>query len=84
MVQFEMIAALNNWSERTKALELATSLRKTALWVLTDLSDDTRYDFQTLVSALSTRFEPEDQAEMFKAQLRNRRRKKTESIPELG
>ena len=84
MVQFEMIAALNNWSERTKALELATSLRKTALGVLTDLNDDTRYDFQALVSALSTRFEPEDQAEVFKAQLRNRRRKKTESIPELG
>ena len=84
MVHFEMIAALNNWSERTKALELATSLRKTALGVLTDLSDDTRYDFQALVSALSTRFEPEDQVEVFKSQLRNRCRKKTESIPELG
>ena len=78
MVQFKMIAALNNLSERTKALELATSLRKTALGVLTDLSDDARYDFQALVSALSTRFEPEDQAEVFKSQLRNRRRKKTD------
>ena len=83
-VQFELVAALNGWDEETKALELATSLRGTAQSILADLDPDKRTDYQALVSALSARFEPEHQADMYLAEIRTRTRLKSESLPELG
>ena len=83
-VQFEMVASLNGWDEGTKALELATSLRGTAQSILTDLEPEKRIDYTSLVSALSARFEPDDQADVYLAQIRSRTRKKSESLPELG
>ena len=79
-VQFELVAALNDWDEETKALELATSLRGTAQSILADK----RTDYQSLVSALSARFEPEHQADIYLAEIRTRTRLKSESLPELG
>ena len=83
-VQFEMIAALNGWDEVTKALELATSLRGNAQSILTDLDPDRRSEYASLVSALSARFEPDDQADVYLAQIGTRTRKKSESLPALG
>ena len=83
-VQFEMVASLNGWDEETKALELATSLRENAQSVLTDLDADRRTDYQALVTALTARFEPDDQADVYLAQIRTCSRKKSESLPELG
>ena len=83
-VQFQLVAALNGWDEETKALELATSLRGTAQSILADLDPDKRTDYQSLVSALSARFEPEHQADMYLAEIRTRTRLKSESLPELG
>ena len=83
-VQFELVAALNGWDEETKALELATSLRGTAQSTLADLDPDKRTDYQSLVSALSARFEPENQADMYLAEIRTRTRLKSETLPELG
>ena len=75
--QFDLVAILNGWNEETKALELATNLRA-------DLDPDQRYHYESLVSALSARFEPDYQADMYLAQIRNRTRQKSESLPELG
>ena len=83
-MQFQLVAALNGWDEETKALELATSLRGTAQSILADLDPDKRTDYQSLVSALSARFEPEHQADMYLAEIRTRTRLKSESLPELG
>ena len=83
-VQFELAAALNGWDEETKALELATSLRGTAQSILADLYPHKRTDYQSLVSALSARFEPVHQADMYLAEIRTRTRRKSESLPELG
>ena len=83
-MQFQLVAALNGWDEETKALELATSLRGTAQSILTDLDPDKRTDYQSLVSALSARFEPEHQADMYLAEIRTRTRLKSEPLPELG
>ena len=85
-MQFQLVAALNGWDEETKALELATSLRGTAQSILADLDPDKRTDYQSLVSALSARFEPEHQADMYMylAEIRTRTRLKSESLPELG
>lgn len=83
IVHFDMIAELNYWTDEVKALELATSLRGSALSVLSDLRPEYRYSFRHLVSALSARFEPENQTEIYKTQLKCRIRRKNESITEL-
>ena len=82
--QFELVAILNGWNEETKALELATNLRGSARSILADLDPDQRYHYESLVSALSARFEPDYQADMYLAQIRSRTRQQSESLPELG
>ena len=84
LVQFELVAAINNWDETEKAFELATSLRGPAQSVLTDLRPEMRVNYLHLTSALSSRFQPENQAEMYRAQMKNKLRGKNEPIPELG
>ena len=82
--QFELVAILNGWNEETRALELATNLRGSARSIIADLDPDKRYHYESLVSALSVRFEPDYQADMYLAQIRNRTRQQSESLPELG
>ncbi|CAG2242323.1 unnamed protein product [Mytilus edulis] len=56
LVQFELIAAINKWSDLEKALELATSLRGSAQSILTNLRPEMRTNFVQLTAALfSTR-----------------------------
>ncbi len=84
LVQFQMIAEINNWDSRTQALELATSLRGQAMGVLTDLDPEQRESYGSLVAALSARFEPSNTAEIFRAKLKGRVRGKTETLTELA
>ena len=65
------------------ALELAGSLEGAAVAVLSDLQPYERIHYPTLVRALMNRFEPINQNQLYKAQLRSRCRKSGESIPEL-
>ena len=83
LVQFEIAAEMNRWSPKQKAMELATSLVGQARGVLSDLSSSERTDFSALVRKLTLRFEPVDMVGMYQSQLRSRRRKRNESIPEL-
>ncbi len=84
LVQFEMIAEINNWDNRTKALELATSLRAQAMGVLTDLEPVQRENYDSLVAALASRFEPSNTAEIFRAKLKGKVRGKLEPLTELA
>ncbi|CAG2188204.1 unnamed protein product [Mytilus edulis] len=84
LVQFELIAAINKWSDLEKALELATSLRGSAQSILTNLRPEMRTDFVQLTAALASRFQPENQAEMYRAQMKSKIRGRTEQIPVLG
>ena len=79
ITHFELVAELNQWSDHVKAMELATSLRGLAQSVLTELSPRNRHDYQSLTNALEARFEPTNQAEMYRAQLNNCLRKRDES-----
>ena len=83
-VQFEVIAELNGWDYKTKSMQLAASLRGDARTVLGDLEAVKRHDYISLESALKARFQPENQTEVCRVELRNRRRKKDETLPELG
>lgn len=84
LVQFEMVAELNEWDDYTMAMTLATSLRGTAQSVLGDLDDHQRHDYESLVACLNQRFGPEHQTEMFRAILHNRTRQPRETLPDLA
>ena len=84
LVQFNMTGDLNHCDERTKAMELATSLRGAAQTVLSDLRPEQRTDFDQLISALTARFEPTKQTELYQAKIEGRLRKKSKSVQELA
>ena len=84
LVQFNMVGDLNRWDEETKAMELATSLRGAAQTVLSDLRPEQRRDYQQLVCALTARFEPTNQTELYRAQIKGRLRKRSETVQELA
>ena len=84
LVLFNMLADHLNWSNGQRAINLAINLRGTAQSVLSDLSPAQRGDFTALVSALSARFEPIHQSELYRAKIKSRLRQRGESIPELA
>ena len=83
IAQFEMLAQLNHWTEVEKATLLVVSLRGAALPVLSNLPADCRNNYRALVTALENRFGAAHQAELHRMKLRNRTRKRDESLAEL-
>ena len=79
-----MTGDLKYWDKRTKAVKLATSLRGAAQTVLNDFRPEQRTDFDQLISALTARFEPTNQTELYHAQIKGRLRLKSESVQELA
>ena len=79
-----MLAELNHWTEQEKAAHLAISLRGPALTVLTNLPEEQRSDFSALAAALKNRFGNNHQAELNRAHLRGRTKKRDETLPELA
>ena len=84
LVQFEMIASVNKWDEGAKAYELATSLRGVAQGIVTDIEPLRRLDYNYLVSALTSRFEPVNQVNMYKVQMNSLYRKSGQTLPEMA
>ena len=82
--QFELVAELNGWDGRTKAIYLAASLQGPARATLGDLDPSKRKDFSALIEALESRFGSKHQTEMYRAQLRCRTRKRDETLPQLA
>lgn len=84
LVQFEMISSVNRWDNDMKAYELATSLRGIAQGIVTDIEPVKRLDYDYLVSALTSRFEPVNQVNMYKVQMNSFYRKPGQALPELA
>ncbi|MES9880090.1 MAG: hypothetical protein ABW185_04335 [Sedimenticola sp.] len=84
LIHFEMVAEFNRWNDATKAFELALCLRNDAQVTLSDLTPNERKRYRTLVAALSSRFEPEDQSELYRSELKNRSRRRDEQLTELA
>ena len=84
LVQFELAAHANKWDKATSAVLLACSLRGSAQTLLSDITPDVRYDYDLLVTVLTNRFEPENQCEIYKAQIKQRIRKRDEPLTELA
>ena len=84
LVQFELIAEMNCWDQSAMAIELAASLRGSAVAILSDLQPSERRNYGQLVFALKTRFEPDNQTQLYRAQLKTRIRRNNETLPELA
>ena len=74
---------MNGWVDEEKATFLATWLSGNATLVLSNLSNQDRRDYLVLVAALTSRFGVMQQAELARAKLKNRLRRKGETLPEL-
>ena len=81
---FEACAELGHWSEDDKALYLAVSLRGQAQSILGDLAGGVPKKYNELITALNERFSPPNQMELHRAQLRERKQRASDSLPELG
>ena len=55
-----MMVEFNKWDDRTKAFELGLSLRDDAQVTLSDLKPQERKNFKSIVTALTSRFEPKN------------------------
>ena len=84
VTQFEIVAEINQWDGPDKAAFLATSLRGPALTVLSNLPSESRVDYPSLVAALESRFGNKKQSELHRMKLRNRVRRRDETLPELA
>lgn len=81
---FEACASINQWTMEQKGLFLAVSLRGQAQGVLGNLPDDRQQHYSVLIKSLEDRFAPPHQTELYRAQLRSKRQKAGETLPELG
>ena len=81
---FETCADVNEWDDVEKARFLIVSLRGPAQQVMGDLTSAERKDYGILINAIKRRFNPDRQTELYRSQLRTRKRNVNESLPELG
>ncbi|VDI54332.1 Hypothetical predicted protein [Mytilus galloprovincialis] len=84
LTQFNLLAELNDWDPKTKALLLASSLSGSARAILNEITDGELHNFECLVNALKSRFGSINRSEVFRAELQTRVRFKNESLPELA
>ena len=81
---FDVCAELNGWSTAEKGMHLAVSLRGRAQAVLGSLPDGEKCNYRLLCRSLEERFLPPNQTELYRAQLRERRQRASDALPELG
>jgi len=67
-----------------KALKLATCMTGVARGILADLRHEHLESFDSLVQILTSKFEPKNQCEMYRAQVNSRMRKPRESLVALA
>ena len=84
LAHFDICTEINSWTLAQKASYLALSLRGSAQEVLGNLNSDQKINYQLLVKALQRRFDPQNQVQLYRVQLRCRRRMSNETLPELG
>ena len=84
LVYFEQLAEVYGWDHPTMAVVLGLSLRGDARSVLASLSLAQRRDYAVLRDALTQAFRPTQQIYLYQAELKNRVKKPSESLSDLG
>jgi hypothetical protein len=83
LIKFRMVAEYNRWDSIDKIAHLKCALTGAASQLLWDAPGAEKPTFDRLVSKLIDRFGSADQRELYITQLRTRRRRQNESLPEL-
>jgi hypothetical protein len=84
LIQFEMIAEINEWDNEECGLHLATSLLADACDVLKLIPSELKRDYMSIQKALLERYCPEGREAMFTVELWNRVCKKGEKVATFG
>lgn len=82
--QFEMLADAQGWDGTKRALQLASALRGQAVEVLGHLTPVQRSSYQCVVGAIQWRFSHQHQAEVYRARLKKRVWRQSETLPQLA
>ena len=82
--QFKVLARINDWKEEEKASYLAVSLKSPALTVLNNITPETLYSYDGLVSALETHFGSAHQTELHQVRFKAWSRRRDKILPELA
>ena len=83
LAHFQVCAEFNRWSEEEKKSWLQWSLKDRARQALWDEPNGTSMSYAQLVNALKQRFGSEHQQEIYRIELENRIRGRTESLSDL-
>ena len=81
---FKLCMSINGWSEVVAVDFMAARLRGAAFQTYNDLPAVSKKKLGAVFTALSTRFDPQKETGVFKAQLRNRVKQRTETLSELA
>ena len=84
LVYFEQMAEFQGWGPREAATVLGLSLRGAARTVLVSLAPERRRDLRQLTGALRQSFCPPEQVHLYQAELKGRKRRRGESMAEMG
>ncbi|CAC5409541.1 unnamed protein product [Mytilus coruscus] len=84
VMQFELIAEMNNWSPSTKAIELVTALRDEAMVYASFLTPETKRTYSVLCAAMSNRFGDHGYPETYRQELHTLKKNNRETIQEYA
>ena len=84
LTHLDLCSKINGWTEEQKTNFLAVKLKGPALQLYTDLPEAKKHNYVELEKSLQERFSPRGQAELYRAQLKARVRRKGETLPELA
>jgi transposase InsO family protein len=83
LAHFEVCARFNRWNENERCCWLQWSLKGRAQQVLWDLPSSQLLSYDSIVRALRERYGSEHQCEVYRIELRNRRRGPKESLSDV-
>ncbi|CAC5364882.1 unnamed protein product [Mytilus coruscus] len=84
VMQFELIAEMNNWTPSTKAIELVRALKDEAMVYASFLTPETKRSFSALCAAMSNRFGDHGYPETYRQELHTLRKYERETIQEYA
>ncbi|KAK3895965.1 hypothetical protein Pcinc_000349 [Petrolisthes cinctipes] len=82
--QFDMLANAQGWDKKERVLQLVACLRGIAVEVLSHLTLRQRMSYQCVLEAMQRKFGQHQQAEVYRARLKNRMRGRGESLLHLA
>ncbi|KAK3089863.1 hypothetical protein FSP39_007169 [Pinctada imbricata] len=84
LVQFEQVAAWNEWTDTERATQILICLDGTAKQILSELTADKIGNYQAIRDFLINRFSPKERETAYRCEFKSRKRQKGESVQDYG